>query len=201
VSVNKTTYAFTIIESTGYTFSNHLSTHEGRFSSNVINTGFYKGLTNVFTPSVYPIMNDGGANDAFQFKHNIVLNESLIATNFKAQAYDIDSGFRVSEVTLTGTGGDILLPRGKQYLISVSPDMGSVFKTVETYVLNQLVFPLNSTAFPFYFKCTSAGVSGVVEPAWNTTIGGVTSTGSAQFTMVEQIPNASAKFPILAVPV
>ena len=137
----------------------------------------------------------------FNYKHTVNLNETLTANTFKVLAFDRSNFNLVKNITITSPTGDITLPDNDQYLIVVFPDIGSQFKITNAYSLNDKVYPKNTTQFPYYFICTTAGTSGLVEPSWNTTVGGTTATGSAVFTVVEQIPNVSSKFPILPEPV
>lgn len=106
------------------------------------------------------------------------INESLTASSFVASAYRANDGFLVGR-KVTGSGVftmdvDSLDP----VYVEVHPVMGETWKKSAGYAMDDLAFPSNPVATPFYYKRLVAGTSGATEPTWPTTPGNKCNDGA-----------------------
>jgi len=51
--------------------------------------------------------------------------------------------------------------------------------------IGNIVKPVMQTSPPRHFKCTTGGTTNIVEPVWNTTIGGITNDGAVVWTAIQ----------------
>ena len=134
-------------------------------------------------------------------KHNNItitgnINESLIAIDFNVRAHRMDTGALTAETTTSSATFSLSVPNIPHYVV-VLPDQGTRYETEHAYSLGDKVFPNDSVAYPFYYECTTAGVSGTIEPIWNTLGGSTTADNSVVWTMVEHLIHPVSRFPVV----
>lgn len=67
-------------------------------------------------------------------------------------------------------------------VVYVDSNQAPLFQTTTAYALGDVVTPTNTEASYWTFECTTAGTSGGTEPAWTSTLGATTVSGTATFT-------------------
>ena len=128
---------------------------------------------------------------------NGTISEDLIAADFNIRAHRLDNSDLTASTTTSSGSFSLVVPDIPHYVVALA-EQGVRHETSHAYILDDLVFPSNVVSTPYYFKCTTAGTSGAVEPAWQTVVGSTTSDGSAVWTMVEHLIQPVAHSPIIS---
>ena len=121
--------------------------------------------------------------------------ETLIATNFIVKAHRADTSQLTAETTTTTSSFTLSVPDLPHY-VTVMADQGDRHETEHAYAVGDKVFPTNTTLYPFYYECTVAGTTGVLEPVWNTAIGSTTADNSVTWTLKEHLIQPVTHFPV-----
>lgn len=127
---------------------------------------------------------------------DITLVESMLATTFIVNVYDVASKALVSTHSISGNT-TIEIPDNDSVFVTLYPDIGSIWKKATPYSVSDKVFPTDPSTTPFYYECTSAGTSGVSEPSWSTS--GAISDGTAVWSFVENFAKPITHGPLVPV--
>jgi len=108
-----------------------------------------------------------------------LISESLAANIFIARAYDVETGVLAGSKAFTDTNDftiDITID-AKACNVTVGVNY-NIWEPETVYGLDDLVFPTNPVAKPYYYKRIASGTSGATEPVWPTTPGGFCNDGA-----------------------
>ena len=112
--------------------------------------------------------------------------ETLPITDWMAHCCELETGAFLGTVAFTGTSFTVSAGTfGGAVLVTVLPDMGSLWAPTTVVALGDKVFPISAYAESRYFECTTAGTTGASEPAWP--ISGTRTDGTAVWTFVSNL--------------
>lgn len=95
------------------------------------------------------------------------LTEGLAADNFLAHVHKMTTGELTNSVVITAGTTSIDPFTDEAVYVVVMPRQGEVWKPSTGYSVNDLVFPSNANAKPYYYQRLSAGSSSATEPTWS----------------------------------
>ena len=112
--------------------------------------------------------------------------EGYSATDYRVRAHRASDGLLVHE-EVTSTGSFSAVVPDLEYYVVVSAEQGEVWFPEMNAEIGTKVYPTQPSLTRFYFECTTAGLTGETEPAWNTSEYGTTVDGTAVWTVVETL--------------
>ena len=112
--------------------------------------------------------------------------EGYAATDYRVRMHNSNDGALINE-QVTSTGAFSALVPDLEYYVIVSAEQGEVWFPGLNAELGTKVYPTQPSLTRFYFECTTAGITGTTEPAWNTSEYGTTVDGTAVWTVVETL--------------
>jgi hypothetical protein len=133
---------------------------------------------------------------AGQFAGNIT--ESSLITDWRVSAHKSSSGVLLATTTTSGTSYVINCPNFDPHTITLSPKIDYAWSKSKVAALDDYVVPANPDATPHLFKVTSGGTFGASEPAYNTTPGNTTASGTATLTCVGPLVDPKTLGPKIA---
>lgn len=137
---------------------------------------------------------------AAQFFLNGEISENLAVENWIVTAKNINTGSIVSADSFPNGPFSLVISGAKSgpCLVTVSPDIGNIWQPESSVIIGQKCFPTDPASTPYYFQCTIAGTTGTTEPAWQTgTPGALTTDGTAEWELVERIPQPITHGPLI----
>ena len=125
------------------------------------------------------------------------ITESLVNETWMVNTYDPKDGAMMRSDTVTGSTFDIKLSSSDPVMITVSMPTPDTWDRDLNKKLDDLVVATDIETNPVYFKCTTAGITDVTEPVWNTTINSTTADGTVIWTCVERLIQPVSHGPII----
>jgi hypothetical protein len=107
---------------------------------------------------------------------NIILNESIAATDFIAAAYDYGTSELLEKKIVQEGNVSFELHAKDPVSVSFTPKQGNVWTAATAYNVGDLVFPQSPDITPYYFVRAVAGTSGTVEPIFSVAVNDNVST-------------------------
>jgi len=113
--------------------------------------------------------------------------ENRVANSFIINCHDQETGLLVKRVKTSDVLFDVYLPLYREHYIVIIADQGDAWTENKTVNLDELIHPNDVSATPYYFKCTTAGITGLTEPSWQTANSATTTDGTVIWTVVEPL--------------
>ena len=127
------------------------------------------------------------------------LNNFITANQFLLTVNDLATGTLLNAQTVTVGLNTVDPKQSDPVFITALPIQGTQWKANTVYAVNALVFPVNPSATPYYFKRLSAGTSGATEPTWTTSAGTQCNDGSVTnaWQCIAQLTQAITQGPLI----
>ena len=129
------------------------------------------------------------------YEVNGSLTEALPITDWIAHCCELETGSFLGTVAFTGSSYTVSAGTfGGAVLVTVLPDMGSLWAPSTAVVLGEKSYPISSATESRYFECTTAGTTGASEPTWPTS--GTVNDGTAVWTFVSNLVRPKTHGPL-----
>jgi len=166
------------------------------FTGTIDEVSFYnKVLEDVAIESLYRKFNGEVLNYI-----NGTIQEDVLAYLWYVRTYVLNTGELTSDTFNSGVTFSNNIPvvhKNKPHYVTCIPYQGDIWKGKTSHVLNSLVFPTNTELSPYYYKCTTAGITGITEPAWPAGVLSTVQDGTVIWQKVEQLNQPITHSPIM----
>ena len=130
---------------------------------------------------------------------NIV--ESLVVDDFDVVVHDLFGNIISNEIKQAGQFEINVGQYNKPVVVTIRPNVKYQWVKNHMYNVGDMVFPTNTDATPYYYKCVTAGLTGVTEPFWSQTQGAQQIDNNCTWECVEHVINPCSKAPVMPVSV
>ncbi len=128
------------------------------------------------------------------------LTEFLTVDRFIGRVYDCDTGeLKGANEHIAGSSYAIVVKDGSTdpVFATLQPYYKTAWQASAAVALDDIVFPADPAATPYYYKATVAGTTGASEPAWPATPGNTVVDGGATWQCVERLAQPVTHGPLI----
>ena len=183
-------------------------------SENIITTHNYSTvamqMTNIisgetkymsYQPTCYIIGVMRGSNYIQDYKVSGTIDENMVNEDWLITAYTDMSGIEVNEIEFNGAGVfEINVPTSDNVMVTVRQKPIPTWTHSTNYNVDDLVTATDPNGNPYYYKCTTAGITSATEPTWNNVQSSSTVDATVVWNTVERLVMPVTHSPLKPIP-
>lgn len=132
------------------------------------------------------------------YELNLSLNGSNAARWFNAFIYDLSGELILKKAVFNGDT-TVLMPNSNPVSVTINQECGTKWQAQKTYFIDELVFPTNPNATPYYYRNRKTAMTADIEPIWSTNPDAFTTDGGCVWEMVERFNQPITQSPLIPV--
>ena len=130
------------------------------------------------------------------YELNLSINGSNAARWFNVFVHNLQGELIIKKLAINGNLS-FLIPDSQPVSVTVSQECGTVWQSSKTYFVDDLVFPTDTTATPFYYRNRKTNLSHNTEPTWSTNPEILTQDSGCLWELVERFNQPITQFPLI----
>ena len=179
-----------------------VTTHADASGIQIINTETGDITSPIDNKSCVSIAVMHTSNYIQEYKVTGTIADNTLNDNWLITAYDDVSGVELSQIDFVGDGDfELFVPSSDNVMVTVRQPPMVGWEHSTNYAIGDLTVATNPSANPYYYRCTTAGISGASEPTWNNVQSSSTVDGAATWVTVERLIEPKTHSPLKPVPV
>ena len=180
---------------------NIITTHSSSVAMQMTNiiSGETKHMTYQSTCYIVGVMR--GSNYIQDYKVSGTIDENMVNEDWLITAYSDMSGTEVNEIEFNGAGVfEINVPTSDNVMVTVRQKPIPTWTHSTNYNVDDLVTATDPNGNPYYYKCTTAGITSATEPTWNNVQSSSTVDATVVWNTVERLVMPVTHSPLKPIP-